>query len=170
MFVTGASAGSTSSYNDVDGGRTSVRSPAIALPSTVGKLTFRYYLAHASNASSADTFQAFVEESGGDRTLVKSESGAANTDRAAWASASVSLTPWAGQTVRIVFVATDGGPESLVEAAVDDVGDATVGPGRAGARRASAPRSAPSPRSAPTSDQAAERPTASARSCRRPSG
>jgi hypothetical protein len=120
-LVTGGSAGSTSSANDVDGGVTSIRSPAIALPSSVGKLTFRYYMAHASNASSADRFQAFVEDSGGARTLVKSESGAANTDRASWASFSVSLAPWAGQTVRVVFVATDAGSESLIEAAVDDV-------------------------------------------------
>jgi len=120
-LVTGASAGSAANANDVDGGRTSVRSPQISLPSTVGRLTFRFYLAHASNASSADTFQAFVEESDGTRTLVKSEAGAANTDRAVWTSASVSLTPWAGQTIRIVFVATDGGAGSLVEAAVDDV-------------------------------------------------
>jgi hypothetical protein len=120
-LVTGAAAGSTSSANDLDGGATSVRSPAIALPSAVGRLTFRYYLAHASNASAADTFQAFVEESDGTRTLVRAEAGAANTDRPAWASASIPLTPWAGQTVRIVFVATDGGPDSLVEAAVDDV-------------------------------------------------
>ena len=121
-LVTGGSAGSTSSANDVDGGSTSVRSAAIGLPSSVGKLTFRYYLAHASNASSADRFQAFVEVGGGGgRTLVKSESGAANTDRASWSSFSVSLAPWAGQTVRIVFVATDGGGDSVVEAAVDDV-------------------------------------------------
>ena len=120
-LVTGAVAGSTSSANDVDGGATSVRSPEIALPSAVGRLTFRYYLAHASNASAADTFQAFVEESDGTRTLVRAEAGAANTDRPAWASASIPLTSWAGQTVRIVFVATDGGPDSLVEAAVDDV-------------------------------------------------
>jgi hypothetical protein len=33
----------------------------------------------------------------------------------------VSLAPWAGQTVRVVFVATDAGSESLIEAAVDDV-------------------------------------------------
>ena len=120
-LVTGAAAGSTSSANDLDGGATSVRSPEIALPSSVGRLTFRYYLAHASNSSAADTFQAFVEDSGGARTLVRAEVGAANTDRAAWTSASISLTPWAGETIRIVFVATDGGPESLVEAAVDDV-------------------------------------------------
>jgi hypothetical protein len=120
-LVTGAAAGSTSSANDVDGGVTSIRSPGIALPSVVGRLTFRYYLAHASTSTAADTFRAFVEESDGTRTLVRAESGAANTDRPAWASASVSLTPWAGQTIRIVFVATDGGPDSLVEAAVDDV-------------------------------------------------
>ena len=119
--MTGASAGSTSSANDVDGGRTSIRSPAIALPSVPGRLTFRYYLAHASTSTAHDTFQAFVEEADGSRTLVRAESGSATTDRAAWASTSVSLTPWAGQTIRIVFVATDGGPASLVEAAVDEV-------------------------------------------------
>jgi hypothetical protein len=121
VLVTGASAGSTSSANDIDGGRTSVRSPVIALPSVPGRLTFRYYLAHASTSTPADTFQAFVEEADGTRTLVRAESASATTDRAAWASTSVSLTRWAGQTIRIVFVATDGGPESLVEAAVDDV-------------------------------------------------
>ena len=50
-LVTGARAGSTSSSNDVDGGRRPSarrRSPCRA---TVGRLTFRYYLAHASNAT-----------------------------------------------------------------------------------------------------------------------
>jgi hypothetical protein len=49
------------------------------------------------------------------------ERGAANDDDAAWASASVSMAPWAGQTVRIVVGAADGGRGSLVEAAIDDV-------------------------------------------------
>jgi len=31
------------------------------------------------------------------------------------------MTPWAGQTVRIVFLAQDGGTSSTVEAPVDDV-------------------------------------------------
>ena len=31
------------------------------------------------------------------------------------------MTPWAGQTVRIVFAAQDRGTASTVEAAVDDV-------------------------------------------------
>ena len=31
------------------------------------------------------------------------------------------MTPWAGETVRIVFVAADRGHASTIEAAVDDV-------------------------------------------------
>jgi murein tripeptide amidase MpaA len=120
-LVTGSKASTTASANDVDGGSTSVRSPSIALPGTVGRLTFRYYLAHSSSSSSADRFEAFIERTDGTRTRVLGEVGAANIDRAAWATASVSLAPWAGQTIRIVFVATDGARDSLVEAAVDDV-------------------------------------------------
>jgi hypothetical protein len=120
-LVTGASAGSTSGSFDVDGGSTSVRSGPIRLPSAVGRLTFRYYLAHSSTSSSADRFEAFVEAADGNRTRVRLEAGAANIARPAWTSVSIPLKPWAGQTIRIVFVATDGGPDSVVEAAVDDV-------------------------------------------------
>ena len=57
----------------------------------------------------------------GRSTLVKEEKGAANKDTPSWASVSVPMTPWAGQKVRIVFLAADRGPSSTVEAAVDDV-------------------------------------------------
>ena len=67
-------------------GLTTVRSPAIKLPATVGNLMFRYYFAHASNSSSADVFRAYVEAADGTRTLVREELGAANTDRPAWTS------------------------------------------------------------------------------------
>jgi aminopeptidase S len=91
------------------------------LPDVVGKLTFRYYLAHASNSNASDYFRAYVEKADGTRTLVREELGAANTDGPAWTAVSVSMTPWAGQTVRIVFAAGDRGTGSTVEAAVDDV-------------------------------------------------
>jgi hypothetical protein len=120
-LATGTAAGSTASSNDLDGGVTSVRSPAVALPSTTGRLTFRYYLAHGSNSSSADYFRAFVEQEDGTRTLVKQERGAANVDGPSWSTASISMSPWAGQTVRIVFEAADLAGGSRVEAAVDDV-------------------------------------------------
>lgn len=120
-FATGLAAGTSVNANDVDAGTTSIRSPLIALPSVAGSLTFRYYLAHAGNSSSADSFRAYVEAEDGTRTLVKQELGAATTDRPAWASASIAMTPWAGQNVRIVFSATDAGSASTLEAAVDDV-------------------------------------------------
>jgi carboxypeptidase T len=120
-FVTGAAAGSTVNSYDIDGGTTTIRSVPIALPAEVGSLTFRYYLAHGSNSSSADWFRAYVEDADGHRTLVTEELGAANSDTPAWASAAVPLTPWAGQTIRIVFKATDAPGGSTVEAAIDDV-------------------------------------------------
>jgi carboxypeptidase T len=120
-LVTGTAAGSAASANDLDGGVTSIRSVPVTLPATTGSLTFRYYLAHASNASDADYFRAYVEQEDGTRTLVREELGAADTDKPAWASVNVPMTPWAGQTVRIVFEAADLDAPSMVEAAVDDV-------------------------------------------------
>jgi aminopeptidase S len=119
--VTGAAAGSSANANDIDGGETSIRSPRVALPDTTGDLTFRYYLAHGASSSASDYFRAFVEAADGTRTLVHEERGASNADDAAWRTVRVSMAPWAGQTVRIVFAAADRGGRSLVEAAVDDV-------------------------------------------------
>jgi hypothetical protein len=47
--------------NDIDSGVTSIRSPAIALPA-IGTLTltFNQYLAHGSNATSADFLRVSV--------------------------------------------------------------------------------------------------------------
>jgi murein tripeptide amidase MpaA len=120
-LVTGAKAGTTSNSYDVDGGVTTVRSTPIKLPAVTGSLTFRYYLAHSSNSSTADYFRAYVEDASGRRTLVKQERGAATTDLPRWSTATVSMARWAGQTVRIVFAAADLGRASTVEAAVDDV-------------------------------------------------
>jgi carboxypeptidase T len=121
-LVTANKAGSTANSYDVDGGTTTIQSPAIDLPDSAGqKLTFRYYLAHGSNASSADELRVSIVEDGGSATTILLEQGAANDDDAAWASASIPLDAWAGTTVRIRFEATDGGAASLVEAAVDDV-------------------------------------------------
>jgi hypothetical protein len=121
-FVTGPAAGSSASAYDLDGGRTTIQSAPIALPTRTGQhLTFRYYLAHASNAGSADELRVSIVEDDGTATTVLLEQGAANDDDAMWASASIVLDPWRGTTVRIRVAATDGGPASLVEAALDDV-------------------------------------------------
>jgi carboxypeptidase T len=120
-LVTGASAGTAAGDFDIDGGTTSVRSPAITLPAS-GTLTlnFSQYLAHGSNASSADFLRVSIVHSGG-TTAVFTRTGAAADLDAVWASASASLTPYAGQSVRILIEAADASGASLVEAAVDNV-------------------------------------------------
>jgi hypothetical protein len=121
-LVTGPAAGASATANDIDRGRTTVQSPAITLPARAGqRLAFRYYLAHAANASTADELRVSIVDAAGTATTVLLERGAANDDDAAWASASILLDRWAGTTVRIRISAADGAGASLVEAAVDDV-------------------------------------------------
>jgi carboxypeptidase T len=119
-LVTGRLSGSSSGVYDLDGGRSSMQSPAIALPSS-GSLTlsFSYYLAHGSNSSSADYLRVSIV--GATTTTVFQELGDANDDDAAWAVATVNLSAFAGQTVRILVEAADAAGASLVEAAIDDV-------------------------------------------------
>jgi hypothetical protein len=123
-LVTGAAAGSSASYGDVDGGITTVRSRSIRLPedpAAFGNLTFRYYLAHDARATTSDYLRVLVEAEDGERTVVLEERGGPADDDAAWGSASVSLADWAGQSIRLVLAARDGGGGNLVEAAVDDI-------------------------------------------------
>ncbi|GMU65935.1 MAG: hypothetical protein AMXMBFR36_22090 [Acidobacteriota bacterium] len=119
-LVTGRLAGSSAGVHDVDGGVTSMRSPEIALPSTgTLTLTFRYYLAHGSNATSADYLR--VRVVGSTTSTVLDVPGVAVNRNGSWATATANLSAFAGQTVRILVEAADAGTASLVEAAVDDV-------------------------------------------------
>jgi hypothetical protein len=119
-LVTGRLAGISAGANDVDGGVTSMRSPAITLPATgTLTLTFRYYLAHGTNATSADYLR--VKVVGATTSTVLDVAGAASNRDAAWSTATANVSAFAGQTVRILVEAADAGTASLVEAAVDDV-------------------------------------------------
>jgi carboxypeptidase T len=119
-LVTGRLAGSAAGAFDIDGGVTSIRSPAITLPSSGSlSLTFSYYMAHGTNSSSADYLR--VRIVGATTTTVFEELNAANDDDAAWATATVNLSSYAGQSIRILIEAADASGASLVEAAIDDV-------------------------------------------------
>ncbi|MFJ6150056.1 M14 family zinc carboxypeptidase [Micromonospora profundi] len=120
-LVTGRLAGSAAGDYDIDGGVTSARSPAVTLPSS-GTLTLSlaWYLAHGSNSSSADYLRVSVVHNGG-TTVLLTQAGAAANRNASWAVANLNLTPYAGQSVRILVEAADASGASLVEAAVDNV-------------------------------------------------
>ncbi len=122
VYATGLATSPGASSNDLDGGTTTVLSPAIALPPDPGQwLRFRYYLAHGANATNADELRVQVVEGDGTATTVLLEAASPVDDDAAWAYASIAMDPWAGQTVRLRFSARDGANDSLVEAALDDV-------------------------------------------------
>jgi hypothetical protein len=119
-LVTGRLAGASAGAGDIDGGLTSIRSPAITLPAT-GTLTlsFNQYLAFGTNATNADFLRVSVV---GNTTAVVFQRVASATDTdAAFAAATANISAFAGQTVRILIEAADAGTASLVEAAVDDV-------------------------------------------------
>jgi subtilisin family serine protease len=119
-LVTEGSAGSSVGSYDIDGGVTSIRSPDITLPSGSGiTLSFSYYLAHYTNATTADYLR--VKVVGSTTTTVLEELGSGDYDEAAWASFNTSLDAYAGQTIYLLIEAADGGSGSLIEAGIDDV-------------------------------------------------
>ncbi|NRQ40262.1 zinc carboxypeptidase [Nonomuraea sp. NN258] len=119
-LVTGRLAGAAAGDHDIDGGITSIQSPPITLPATgTLNLSLSWYLAHGSNASSADYLR--VRVVGNTTSTVFQQAGAATNRNGAWAVANANLTSYAGQTVRILIDAADASGASLVEAGVDDV-------------------------------------------------
>jgi len=120
-LVTGRLAGASAGEFDIDGGVTSIRSPAITLPASgTLNVSMSWYLAHGSNSSSADFFRVAIVHSGGTTTLF-TQAGAAANRNGAWAVGTWSVSAFAGQSVRILISAADASGASLVEAGVDDV-------------------------------------------------
>lgn len=120
-LVTGRLAGAGPGDYDIDGGTTSVRSPAVTLPSSgVLKVSLSWYLAHGSNASNADYFRVSVIHNGG-TTALFTQAGAASNRNGAWASGTWDISAYAGQSIRILIEAADASGASLVEAGVDNV-------------------------------------------------
>jgi aminopeptidase S len=95
-------------------------SPTIALPTGTLTLSFSWYLAHLNNASSADFFRVSVVV-GTTATTVFNQNGAASNRAGAWGTASVNISGFAGQTVRLRVEAADAATASLIEAGVDNV-------------------------------------------------
>lgn len=119
-LVTGRLAGSGANSYDVDGGRTSIRSPSIGFPA--GRritIRFSYYLAHGSNSSTSDYLRLSVV--GASTATVFEQRGTATNVNGAWKQASFDLSGFAGQTVHLVVEAVDAATTSLVEAAIDEV-------------------------------------------------
>jgi carboxypeptidase T len=119
-LVTGPKGGKPNAH-DVDGGVTSVRSPAIALDAGSGwRLSLRYYFAHNKKATSVDYFR-ISALANGTRTTLFEQRGAPVHRNAKWTALTLNLDAYAGRTIRLLIEAADNGADSLIEAAVDDV-------------------------------------------------
>jgi glucose/arabinose dehydrogenase len=121
-FVTGLSAGAATGTNDIDGGLTSIQSPAITLPASgTITLTFRFYFAHLNTATSVDLFRVRVVGASGTPQTVWARGGSASNVAGVWTTRTANLSAYAGQTIRLRFEAADMGSASLIEAGVDNV-------------------------------------------------
>ena len=119
--MTGRLAGAAAGDFDIDGGTTSIRSPAITLPATgTLNVSMSWYLAHGTNSSSADFFRVSIVHNGG-TTQLFNQAGAATNRNGAWATGTWNISAYAGQSVRILIQAADASTASLVEAGVDNV-------------------------------------------------
>uniref|UniRef100_UPI0031D8FA46 S8 family serine peptidase n=1 Tax=Saccharothrix mutabilis TaxID=33921 RepID=UPI0031D8FA46 len=118
-LVTGRLSGASDGANDVDGGVTSMVSPAITLPSAA-KLRFAFTYAHGDNSGTADYLRIKVLD-GTSATTVFERLGAATEVAGAWRTATVDLAAFGGREVRLLVETADAGTASLWEAAVDDV-------------------------------------------------
>ena len=107
---------------DVDGGLTSVQSPAIALPAggTV-TLRFRYFYAHNDNASTSDVFRVRVVGSSGTPQTVFQRREGGTVVGGAWTTRTVNLSGYAGQTIRLRFEAADLAEGRIIVAGFDNV-------------------------------------------------
>ncbi len=141
-LVTGRLAGSSASSNDVDGGRTSMRSPNITLPNVADlTLSFYSYLAHTASNSS-DYLRVTVvgpmapiapigalEGTAPNDTVVLQELGVNSNRNGVWTYHQADISAYAGQTIYLLVEAADGGTATtVVEAAVDDVQITTSSP------------------------------------------
>lgn len=120
-LVTGPAAGASANANDLDG-RTTVRSAPIQLTSNPNqRLTFRYVFAHDARSSAADSLSAVVERADGSQVVVWRLGGSARDVDGVWRTASIALGAYAGESIRLRFIAEDGGVNDLVEAELDDI-------------------------------------------------
>jgi aminopeptidase S len=118
-LVTGANAGSNAAVGDVDGA-TSATSRRFKLGTGDWTMTFSYSFAHDATATGSDKFVvSVVTSSAVTPVFVVAADG---TERAAaWQTQTIDLSAFSGKYIRLRVRAVDGGADSLVEAAIDDI-------------------------------------------------
>lgn len=123
-IVSGAAAGRNANSNDIDAGTTSIASPILWLGGGSGwRVTFHASFAHDARSSSADYVAVSVVEADGRRSALWRQQGSARNRNAEWRRHTLNLDAFAagGRSIRLLFEASDGAGNSLVEVGLDDV-------------------------------------------------
>ena len=119
VLITGRSPG-----HDVDGGRTTIRSPWFTMPADgLARLRLRYWVGLDSRASSNDGFAVYVVDRDGERVAtLKRVRGDGSKHKPVWRSLDKRLSrDLAGRRLAIELEAVDARGGAIVEAAVDQV-------------------------------------------------
>jgi hypothetical protein len=122
-FVTGqGDPGQSANYSDVDGGKTTLLSPVFNLTTAVEPrlVYWRWYTNNLAQFPNEEVWQVDVSSDGGTSWTTLEHTTASDNQ---WQRVEFVLTDYIDLTaaVRLRFVASDYGYDSLVEAAIDDV-------------------------------------------------
>jgi Trypsin len=126
-WVTGqGSPGGTLGENDIDGGTTSLVSNLIDLSTTESAYISyaRWYSNNTGASPNADVFEVFVSDDDGDSyVLVETVGPSGAGTSGGWIQTGFNVSDFVNLTssIRVMFVASDLGDGSVVEAAIDDV-------------------------------------------------
>ncbi len=126
-WVTGqGSPGGTLGENDIDGGTTSLVSNQIDLSSTESAFISyaRWYSNNTGAAPNADVFEVFVsDDDGANYVLVETVGPSGAGTSGGWIQTGFNVSDYVSlsSSIRVMFVASDLGAGSVVEAAIDDV-------------------------------------------------
>jgi choice-of-anchor B domain-containing protein len=124
-WVTGRTRGSGDGSNDVDGGFTTLLSPAYSIPDSDTRIGYwRWYSNSAGGAPNQDTFRVDITTNGGTSWTpveVVGPAGPGTSGGWIYSEFRVSDRVAVPASVRLRFIAEDIGTGSLVEAAIDDL-------------------------------------------------
>jgi len=120
-LITGLVAGNRAASNDVDKGRTSIRSQPIYIPNgTRATLDFDFFFAHSTSASSRDFFKVRLFGNGGKQVLLDRQ-GRPGFRRARWKHRTYDISAYMGSNIEIELVAKDDETSNIIEAGFDNL-------------------------------------------------
>ena len=122
-WITGASTGGGTGGNDIDGGATTLTSPALDTTAGAGDAVLSYYRWYSNNAGASPNTDSMLVQISGDNGASWSTLETVAENANAWVERRFTIADFVTPSaqVRVRFVASDLGDGSIVEAGVDDL-------------------------------------------------